>query len=52
MTGPNSELQQQIKALGAEYAAKLPDRLRELDAVFNPPPPEDGAGEPARRWKT
>ena len=45
MTGPNSELQQQIKALGAEYAAKLPDCLRELDAVFNQLPPEDGAGE-------
>ena len=45
MTDANQEFQDKIKALRDEYEAKLPDRLRELDAVFNQLPPEDGAGE-------
>ena len=45
MTGPNPEFQQQLKALGAEYEAKLPARLRELDACFKRLPTDGGAGE-------
>ncbi len=45
MTGPNPELQQRIKALRDEYEAKLPGRLRELDAAFKRLPPDGGAGD-------
>ncbi len=45
MTGPNPELQQQIKALRDEYEAKLPGRLRELDAAFKRLPPDGDAGD-------
>ncbi len=45
MTDENQEFQQQIQALRDEYEAKLPARLRELDACFRLLPPEDGAGE-------
>ena len=45
MTGPNPEFQQQLKALRDEYEAKLPARLRELDACFKRLPTDGGAGE-------
>ena len=45
MTSPNPELQDKIKALGAEYEAKLPGRLEELNDAFGHLPPDGGGGE-------
>ncbi len=45
MADANQEFQDKIKALRDEYEAKLPGRLRELDACFKQLPPDDGAGE-------
>ncbi len=48
MTDPKQQLQDQLKALGAEYEAQLPGRLDELDAAFAGLP-GDGRAEATRQ---
>jgi len=52
MTGPNPELQNQIKALRDEYEAKLPGRLDELDAAFKDLPPDTPPGDSRQALET
>ncbi len=48
MTGPEQQLQDQLKALRAEYEAQLPGRLDELDAAFSGMP-TDARAEDSRQ---
>lgn len=52
MTDANQEFQDKIKALGDEYEARLPARLRELEACFKQLPTDGGAGESRRELET
>lgn len=52
MTDPKQQLQDQIKALGAEYEAQLPGRLDELDAAFAGLPGDGRTGDSRQALET